>query len=91
MDLPITIKLQKPVKHGEEEVKELKITREMVAGDLRGIKVAAFTFDDLALIMSRLTGYPPSVLSKISMPDFMRINALVMSFFDDGPETGSNL
>lgn len=85
MDLPITIKLEKPVHHGEEEVRELKITRPMVAGDLRGIKVTALTFDDLALVGSRLTGYPPSVLAHLSIPDFTRLNNVVTDFFEPGP------
>lgn len=89
MQLPITIKLQKPVRHGEDEVTELKITRPMVAGDLRGIKVTVLTFDDLLQVGSRLTGYPPPVLAQLSVPDFTRLNGVLMAFFDDGHETGS--
>lgn len=89
MQLPVIIKLTRPVKHGEDDVTELKITRPMVAGDLRGIKVTEMTFDDLLLVGSRLTGYPPSVLAQLSVPDFTRLNGVVMAFFDGGPETGS--
>lgn len=90
MKLPIIIELKKPVKHGEDEVTALKITRPMVAGDLRGIKVTALTFDDLLQVGSRLTGYPPSTLAQLSVPDFTRLNGVLMAFFDDGHETGIN-
>lgn len=88
MDLPITITLATPVTHGDEEVRELKITRPMVAGDLKGVTVSALTFDDLMLVGGRLTGYPPSVIAKLSMPDFTRLNEAVTSFLGDGPGTG---
>ena len=89
MQLPITITLETPVKHGEAEVRELKITRPMVAGDLRGITVTALTFDDLMLVGSRLTGYPPAVLAQLSVPDFTRLNNVVTDFFGAGQATGS--
>lgn len=88
MKLPITIELHTPVKHGEEEVKTLKITRPLVAGDLRGVKVAAMTFDDFMLIGGRLTGYPPSVIAQLSAPDFMALNTVVTDFLAPGQATG---
>ncbi len=89
MDLPITITLTRPVRHGEDEVRQFVISRPMVAGDLKGVRVSALTFDDLMLVASRLVGYPPSVIASLSMPDFTRLNEVVTSFLGDGPETGS--
>lgn len=89
MELPVIVKLAKPVMHGEEEVRELKITRPVTAKDFRGITVEKLTFDDLILLGSRLTGYPPSVIGQLSIPDFTRLNNVLTAFFADGQETGS--
>lgn len=84
MELPVKITLSKPVKHGDEELTELVIKREMVAGDLRGISVTNMKFDDVYLVASRLTNVPVSVINQLSMPDAVELQGVVTSFFETG-------
>lgn len=84
MELPIKIQLEKPVKHGDTEITELVINREMVAGDLRGIKVENMMFDDMFLVSSRLTGVPVSVILQMRMQDTRKLTDAVGIFFDNG-------
>jgi len=84
MELPIKITLEKPVKHGESEISELVINREMVAGDLRGIRVENMTFDDMYLVASRLTGVPLSVILQMRMGDTLKLTDAIGVFFDNG-------
>lgn len=84
MELPIKIALEKPVKHGESEISELVINREMVAGDLRGIRVENMTFDDMYLVASRLTGVPLNVIMQMRMVDTRKMTDAIGVFFDNG-------
>ena len=81
MNLPFIYDLKKPVMHGETEVKQVCIEREMVAGDLRGISVNAMKFDDQMLVAARLTGLPVSVINQLSIPDMLAIQGFLDSFF----------
>ena len=83
MKLPIVIELKKPVIHGDEEIKQLVIKREMVAGDLRGVTINALKFDDLFLVASRLTGVPVSVINQMGMADTMELQEVIGGFFED--------
>jgi hypothetical protein len=85
---PVKIKLKSPVMHGNAEIADLVIAREMVAGDLRGMSVGNLTHDDLCELTSRLTGVPTPVIRQLKMPDYMEVSAIVSSFFDDSPRTG---
>ena len=80
IEIPYTIKLQKPVLHGDKEVTELVIPRELCAGDLRGIPINGMCYEHVGLVISRLTGYPPSVIDKLSGPDFNTAGEVVSSF-----------
>lgn len=84
MEIPVVIKLNKPLKHGDKEIEQLVIEREMVAGDLRGVIINALKFDDIFLVASRLTGVPASVITQMSMPDTMRLQAVIDGFFEGG-------
>lgn len=84
MELPVVISLNKPLKHGDKEIEQLVIEREMVAGDLRGVTINALKFDDIFLVASRLTGVPTSVITQMSMPDTMRLQAVIDGFFEGG-------
>ncbi|NCB23738.1 MAG: phage tail assembly protein [Deltaproteobacteria bacterium] len=84
MELPIKIQLEYPVKEGESEVNELVIQREMVAGDLRGIKVENMLFDDMFLVASRLTGVPLNVIMQMRMVDTRKLTDAIGVFFDNG-------
>lgn len=90
MQLPITIKLNKPVKHGEAEIAELVFARKPVAGDLRGIRLGELDkADNLTTIIGRLTGQPPSVVQQLEFADFIACSEVITSFLPGGPRTGT--
>jgi hypothetical protein len=81
---PVKIALHKPVMHGEVEIRELHFTREMKAGDLRGIKVGAVSHDDIFELASRLTGVPTPVIREMGVGDYLRVAEVVSNFLGDG-------
>ncbi|WP_297669046.1 phage tail assembly protein [uncultured Desulfovibrio sp.] len=84
MELPVKIPLSRPVTHGDEQIAELVIGREMVAGDLRGVSVTNMTFDDIYLVASRLANVPVSVINRLSMPDAVKLQGVITAFFEGG-------
>ena len=80
IEMPYIVKLEKPVTHGDKEITELVLPRELCAGDLRGIPVHDLRYDHIGLIVSRLTGLPPSVIDKVSLTDFGKVSQVVSSF-----------
>lgn len=90
MQLPITIKLNKPVKHGEAEVTELVFNRRVVAGDMRGVYIRkAMLWDELLLVAGRVAGVPPSVMNQLEFTDASEIAMVTMTFLMVGQETGN--
>jgi hypothetical protein len=87
---PITITLSYPVQHGQETVSSLVIPRRMVGGDLRGIRIAELNHEDMAVIGSRLTGYPPSVLSSLDIDDYLELEVVITGFLGSSRRTGTN-
>lgn len=85
---PITISLDSPITHGEEEITELKFERKMTVADLRGMNVSGMTHEDLYTLVGRLSGYPPSAMAKLSIPDYMKAVEVVGDFFGGSPLTG---
>lgn len=85
---PVKISLKSPLKHGEEEIRELVFGREMVAGDLRGISVGDMTHDNVCEIASHITGVPTPILRRLKMPDYLEVAEVVGGFFGDSPSTG---
>jgi len=85
---PIAITLESPLMHGNEEITELKFTREMVAGDLRDVPVRDMTHNDICTVISRLTGVPAPVIKQLKMPDYQRASEVIASFLTDSPQTG---
>lgn len=86
--------LKRPVKVGESspEVTELVFRDEVVAGDLRGIRMSGLvdpSVDDLLKIGGRLCGQPEAVMNRLSPEDFGEVAAIVNGFFKAGPETGT--
>ncbi|MBU1040048.1 MAG: phage tail assembly protein [Proteobacteria bacterium] len=89
MELPYTLKLAKPLKHGDAEINELVFTREPVAGDLRGMRLSELDkADNMYTVVGRLTGHPPSVMQGMGMHDLVECSGFVESFFPRGPRTG---
>jgi hypothetical protein len=84
--------LKKPVSHGSEKVAELTFREEVVAGDLRGLKVSALadpSVDDLLKIAGRLCAQPDLVMNQLGPEDLGEVAAYVYSFFGSGQRTGS--
>lgn len=86
--------LKNPVKVGESQppVTELVFREEVVAGDLRGVKMSGLadpSVDDLLKIGGRLCAQPEAVMNRLSPEDFGEVAAIVNGFFRAGPETGS--
>lgn len=86
------ITLKKPIQVGEgPEVVELKFREEIVAGDLRGIKVSeTMLIDDVLKIAGRLCAQPDTVMNRLSVNsgDMAAVLELVSSFMSGGPTTG---
>ena len=85
-DGSITVKLKKPVKHGDQEVAVLTV-REPVAKDLRKLPQALNT-GDLLNLAGALTGQPPSVIDQLCMADTQKVLGIVGNFMEGGQATG---
>lgn len=88
---PITITLSYPVQHGQEEITRLIIPRRLTGGDLRGVKVAELLHDDMAVIGSRLVGYPPSVITSLDIDDFLELEVVITGFLSGSRPTGNSV
>ena len=84
MEFPIIIKLDKPLKHGDEEITELKITREPVAGDLRDMNLSGITFGDVMQVLSRISDCPLPILNKLGMKDLSKATPIMTDFLGGG-------
>jgi hypothetical protein len=84
--------LKKPVVVGEKgaPVTELNFREEVVAGDLRGLKLSGsgLSTDDLLKISGRLCAQPDPVMNGLSIPDMTAVFDLVGDFLNDGHTTG---
>lgn len=85
------LKLQKPVYQGTEMITELKLRYPGVddicsVGLLFTLSGDEFRIDPVKVkrYASLLAGLPPSVISSLSIPDFMRLVNLIGSFFNNG-------
>lgn len=87
MNLPVTIKLQKPVYHGEEEITELVFNREMEFSDMFDLPAEDQTMGDLGRIISRLADLPLPVIKKLKPVDARRAMSVVRDFLHDGLAT----
>jgi hypothetical protein len=83
MDFPYVFKLSKPVKGMSEEViRELVFDREPLLKDLLGIDVSmSFKFDDLIVVVSRLTNQPRPVIGNLSVIDTANLMSQVLPLF----------
>lgn len=88
MDLPITLKLHKPVEHGSRVIEELVFSRELEAKDLFDLPPAGWKVGDYAQIASRLTGQPLPVLARLGLVDLTKVMRTVEDFLPDGRTTG---
>ena len=72
-----TIKLKKPIKFSETQPEITELTfREMVAGDLRGLKQDD-PMGSMLILAGRLCGQVPVVMDKLSMGDLAQVSDLI--------------
>lgn len=90
VEVPYTLPLEYPVKHGETEVTELVAERRLRAGDFRGIKATEITFDDMLVLISRLFNVPPSVVKQLDVVDMQAAGDVINGFFKGSPKTGED-
>jgi len=84
MEFPIIIKLKKPLMHGDEQIAEIKITREPVAGDLAETAEGKMLIGDTLRVLSRISNLPLSVVNQLKLPDLGQVNVVMGSFLEDG-------
>lgn len=84
MEFPIVIKLKKPLMHGDEQITELKIMREPVAGDLAETSEGQVCVGDTLRVLSRITSLPLSVVNQLKLTDLGQVNAVMGDFLADG-------
>jgi hypothetical protein len=90
MELPVTIKLKRPIYEGSREITELVFNREPEAADLYDIEYSGNSSNirETIKLASRLTGEPFPILGKLKMVDLKDVNKVVSDFLLDGQETG---
>ncbi|MCM1513330.1 MAG: phage tail assembly protein [Oxalobacter formigenes] len=89
---PVTVALAAPVEHGSEMLTGLTIrpirTKDLI--EIGNIYTMASDGEDVGIdinmkrvakYLSRLAALPPSVIARLSMPDFMACQEVVLSFF----------
>ena len=80
------LELKYPLKHGEQEVKELEFRRP-VFKDVKNIKVSDLdNFSEMIRITARLTGYPESIFLNMDMVDVVKSTKIVSNFLADSQE-----
>ena len=77
------ITLSTPVKWGSETVTEL-VFRDLIAKDLRALKLNNMEFGDLLNLAARLSGHPPSFIDQLSGKDAMKAVELAGKSLNSG-------
>lgn len=86
------IKLEESIKHGNQDIVELEITRpklELIRKLGLPVKVTAqgvdgFNIDVCAKYLEQITALPPSVINQLTFSDFMACTNVLLSFFESG-------
>lgn len=83
------VKLAVPVRHGDEEILELRF-RSGRLGDLKGITLRpdGMPVDDLLKVAGRLCGQPSTVIEQLDQVDAGEVMGLALDFYRRCLETG---
>lgn len=81
-----TLKLQYPITWGDEVIETLEFRR-MKAKDMR--KLPDDDGGKTIILISRLTGHPPSVIDEMDAIDLAGAGEIVAVFLPKSPETGN--
>lgn len=84
MEFPIIIKLKKPLMHGDEQITEIKIIREPVAGDLAETEEGKMLVGDTLRVLSHIANLPLSVINQLKLVDMRQVNVVMGSFLEGG-------
>jgi hypothetical protein len=87
-----TIALTKPITltEGGPTITELSFRDEVVAGDLRGVKMSSLQdppTEELLKIAGRLCAQPDVVMNRLSLADFVSVAEAVVDFLNRGLPT----
>lgn len=80
VQLPVVLKLKKPLITDEGEITELKITREPVARDWLGFNISAPDVLSFMKVGSSLTGVSLPYLKQLTTRDMLRLQEAVADF-----------
>jgi hypothetical protein len=82
----VELKLENPIKWGNEFIETI-VFRDVIAKDLRTLKLNAIQFGDILDLAAKLTGHPPSVMDQLSISDAGRVVEQVGKLLDLGTLT----
>lgn len=80
------LKLEKPIKWGNDLIETL-IFRDVIAKDLRNLKLNSIQFGDILDLAAKLTGHPPSVIDQLTISDVGKVVEHVGKLLDLGTLT----
>lgn len=88
---PARIQLSYPIEFGSETISTIELRRGRL-GDLKGIKIDGMpSFDQLALVASRMSGKPLPVIERLDAEDAHEVVQCVLAFFMKCLAGGSKL
>ena len=80
------VELKYPLKHGEEDVKELEFRRPTYK-DVKNFKISDLdNFSAMIGITGRLTGFPESIFLNMDLVDVIQCTKVVSDFLADSQE-----
>ena len=90
-DLTTTVRLEKPIKHREQEVSELRFPAEATVMHLEATDKAEGDIQKAVFLMAELTGASKHVIRQLSMPDFNRAAEVMNVLVGKDQGTGGTL
>lgn len=88
-NLPVVIPLEFPVKHGEQELTELKIENRITVKEMRLVADCGSDGEAMAEMFILVFGIPESVVDRIDAIDMQFLTEAMQDFLPEtGPMTG---
>jgi hypothetical protein len=81
--------LSKPYTFGEKKIRELRIMREPLAEDLKGLAIGKGLADDQFVLLGRISDLSTSEIHKMSMGDSLLCIQAIEDFLPDSLRTGN--
>ncbi|WP_027367402.1 phage tail assembly protein [Desulfocurvibacter africanus] len=83
------ITLKHPIQQGSQTITELTFERRLKAKDFKGLPTS-LGFDEMFLLIGRLSAQPPSVIDELDTEDLMSCMEVVKGFLPGGLPAGSS-